>query len=191
MNLKLSWFYWIGIIGPLNAHEAHQAFFEIQETELKEINIWADFPWTLRDALIQFDSTLLTDKQEVVWSSAFERYVIQNFRVNNTNGNTLKFLSIEELANTHSGHSIRYNFKLEWGIIGEIENRLMFNVNGNQENYHKIIRKDGSVEFVTNRDSPNYLFKENHNSYFYFVISIFVGIFLSLLVLKMSNRYTT
>ena len=34
--------------------------------------------------------------------------------------------------------AIQYNFSLEWGEIGEIENRLMFNINEDQENYHKI-----------------------------------------------------
>lgn len=184
MRFKLTWFCLIGILVPLNAHDAHQAFFGIRETELKLINIKADFPWTLREALIQFDSNLLVDKQEEVWRSALERYIIQNFIVYNSNGIPLKFLSIEESTSSHGGHAIQYNFSLEWGEIGEIENRLMFNINEDQENYHKISGNQGDIEFVTTTNNPNYIFDQSKKTIFYFIVSVFAGIFLCLFLLQ-------
>lgn len=188
MKIKVTWFCLISLIIPAFSHDADVAFFDIQQINSREIYIYADFPWTLRDALIQFDSSLLTDKRKGNWKTVFAEYVALRLRIYDSNHQQIKLLEIEDVPNEHSGHAIQYIFRFEGGTIREIDNQLMFNINEDQKNYHKLIKEHDSIEFVTSLTSPN--FKLNQPAYlkYYLTLLVLLTIFLSLLKVKFTKR---
>lgn len=182
MKGKFIWVYFILYLTKGYGHDAHVAFFEIQVVDSKSINIIVDFPWTLRDALLQYDSTLLNDKGAENWRKSFERYVLEHLSIYDVEYHPIKLLGIEVLPNSESSHSVRYKFQFEGGVISEIENRLMFNLNPNQVNYHTLKNKSDEIEFVTNAHSPKFQPKEIELVNYYFTILVIGSIFLSLLL---------
>lgn len=182
MKFIFSWFGCISLIFSVYGHDAHIAFFEILPVESKEIKVHAEFPWTLRDALVQFDSTLLLDKSKAIWEASFKKYVTEYLSMYDISHRELGLISIAQLPSTNSGHSVQYEFRFEGGVLGTIDNRLMFNLNNHQDNIHKIVGKKGDLEFITNKSSPNFRLENVSKKNYYLIIRVFVGIFLSLLL---------
>lgn len=196
MKIKFIWFCFILSVTKGYSHDTHVAFFEIREIDSLAININADFPWTLRDALIQYDSILLSDRREETWETSFARYVSQHLIIYDINHRQLRLLSIENLRTRDRGHSVQYQFQFEKGIIRKIENRLMFNINLNQTNYHSIFTSGTNIVFTTNLHAPNFILENQKALNLVAIIWIFGGIFLSLLLvvtilLKKKNKNTS
>lgn len=182
MKIKFICFCSILYLARGYCHEGNTAYFEIQVVDSEPIIIIADFPWTLRDALIEFDSTLLLDRREETWKNSFKNYISQYLKFYENNLQQLKLIRIDVLPGTQSSHSIKYKLQFEEGKISKIDNRLMFNINTDQVNYHSIKSKSGEIEFATNVQSPRYKLRNIKFLNFYSLLLVFGSIFLFLLI---------
>ena len=138
----------------INAHSAKEAFFTFKvDTTL---SVEAEFPWTIRKALIKDYPELATIKSKTVIDSLCVEYLKENFRVFNDAGIINPVEKVVELPN--SGHSHSYKVKMIFRDLGfqTIKNSLMFNLNENQINFHEVIL-DGEVQyFQTNQQKSTF-----------------------------------
>ncbi|WP_299100720.1 hypothetical protein [uncultured Winogradskyella sp.] len=136
------------------AHDANKSFFKIQQKD-NNVEVQAEFPWSIRNAIIEEFPTLENSNLNSDFKNAFFQYIERHFQIVHGNS-TLKLISVEEVA--HSGHSHQNNFVLlfEGKTFDTIKNTILFNVYKDQENYHELIIEPNSIKFITSLNSNTF-----------------------------------
>ncbi|MCG1036336.1 hypothetical protein [Polaribacter sargassicola] len=167
------------------AHDANKTFFKIVQSD-DSIIVNAEFPWTLRNALLKFKPELKNSKNKIDFKNAFFDYVAINFILKDKNGQIIELLKIEEdkSVNTHS-HQNNYIFYFDNGIFYEIQNTLLFNENKNQENFHFIVLENQKFTRITDNKNYNFNIYKSTTNYLYWLIIPF----LLLLILFFFKKY--
>lgn len=113
-------------------HDSNRAYFKEVEHNIYR----AEFPWTIRNALLKFDTSIGPKTTRIEFDKAFRRYVDSSFVAYDLEGNKVKLLSVKKDTSTFRkhNHSVVYFFEFEDGDIGKIKNTLMFNINDDQDN---------------------------------------------------------
>ncbi len=146
----------------LPAHEVNEAHFVLKKTDGHWV-IEGDFPWILRNSLIQFDPNVEQAKDQKTIDAALFSYVLSNLILKNQQRESIPLTRIEPIVNPDHSHQIRYDFHFEGGDLAEITNTLMTNVNENQVNY--LIFLDGEIikNYKTSKNhAVIHLEEENH-----------------------------
>jgi hypothetical protein len=146
----------------LKAHEVRQAHFLLKKTNDRWM-IEGDFPWTLRNALIQFDPKVeqATDQKSI--DEVLFSYVQSHLILKTRAGNLIPLTEITRKGNPEHSHQILYEFHFEKGDLAEITNKLMFNLNDDHLNF--LVFRDGEEEkmYKFSKNSPIIrLENENH-----------------------------
>jgi len=118
------------------AHEPNEAFFEITQKG-NTTEVIAEFPWTLRNALIEFYPSLETANSKSDFESVFIKYIKANFILTGINGKDFKFVEFEELPNDGHSHQGKYLIVFSGNDLSIVTNTLLFNMYDNQKNHHK------------------------------------------------------
>ena len=139
-------------------HNTKEAFFTIEKRE-DQIHVLAEFPWTVRKALLHYDPNLERAKEKEAFQKSFYNYVKRNFLLKNQKGKPLELVSVEEVS--HQGHSHQSNFKFRFQGTQfiEVHNELLFNIAAKQKNYHTILIDGKSFEGITSANTPNFILK--------------------------------
>lgn len=174
----------MGLI-KIHAHDVNKAYFKISETD-STIEIRAEFPWTLREALISYQPELLNAKKSDAFRETFKKYIQENFILRDYLNRELPFQNFSDLPNSGHGHANNYLLKFELGTLRKIENRLMFNIYENQQNFHLFV-KHPDVEIICSPMNPSvklgFIFTKTH---FLFILIPFAV--LAILYLKFRKR---
>ena len=136
------------------AHDANKAFFKIQQKD-NVVEVQAEFPWSVRNAILEAYPELANSKSQEDFNNAFFKYVSTNLEIRNGDF-ILELISIKEAA--HEGHSHQNNFIFQYkgNAFDFITNTMMFNVYDNQKNYHDILMESEHLENITSIDSPSF-----------------------------------
>ncbi|NRD19741.1 hypothetical protein HNV08_06745 [Winogradskyella eckloniae] len=166
------------------AHDANKSFFKIQQKG-QNVEVQAEFPWSIRNAVIKAFPDLENSNLQSDFEAAFFQYIDHHFQIAHGNS-ALKLVAVEEVA--HSGHSHQNNFVLlyEGNAFDTIKNTILFNIYKDQENYHEILIEPNSIKFITSIDADTFKLQdtsaENYNDLFLIglvllsVVVVFLGI---------------
>ena len=91
------------------SHDSNKAFFKINQ-ENNFIEIEAEFPWSIRNALIEFNPELenATFKEEFI--ASLKKYLELHLILSSNSGNQLELIQLKEITNT--GHSHQSNYSI-------------------------------------------------------------------------------
>ncbi len=181
----MKYFLWfIVIICHLNlglAHNPHECFFDIK-IDKQSCTITAEFPWTLRNALLNFDPVLKNAQQPQAFEQAFEKYISSHLILKDTHGKALVFKGYKALENNVHSHQNEYVLTYEGGDVNQVTNTIMFEMSDKQSNYHSVLIDGTEKNFETFIGQDSFMIDDlsvNYSRYFVFgflVIGI-IGIF--------------
>ena len=140
------------------AHDSKEAFFTIpQNGKNGRVQVQAEFPWTIRTALLTYDSTLQTATSRAAFEQAMFNYVKANLILQDPNGQALALSKTYEVE--HQGHSHQSNFIFEYkgNRVHQISNTMLFNVSDQQTNYHTILADNQNWAFETTVSQPAFI----------------------------------
>ncbi|WP_178984005.1 DUF6702 family protein [Winogradskyella helgolandensis] len=136
------------------AHDANKAFFTIQQKE-SMVEVTAEFPWSIRNALIDAYPKLENSKSQNDFDTAFFEYVNNNFQIEN-NGSRLKLLSVNDASHKGHSHQTNFVFLFEGNEFDVIKNTMMFNIYKDQENFHDVLFQKEHIKFITSLDLESF-----------------------------------
>ena len=119
------------------AHNANEAFFTLKKGE-NTIEVLAEFPWTIRNALLDELPELEKTGDKAEFQHAFFNYIQNRFILKNKDQTSLGLLEVREQITSGHSHHTNYLFVFKGHDISIIENTLMFNISPHQKNYHTI-----------------------------------------------------
>ena len=163
------------------AHEVNKAFFQITEKDgFTEVR--AEFPWTLRDALLDYNPDLNTPSvTKADFETTFVHYMDANLLLLNVQGAQLPLLHFNEIQDGGHSHQNTYLITYDGTGVVEVSNSVMFNIFDNQINYNDAVVGSQSYSFKTSLGSSGVILESAKSfSYFWliFVILICLGLFL-------------
>lgn len=126
------------------AHNANEAFFTLKKGE-NTIEVQAEFPWTIRNALLDELPELEKTGDKTAFQHAFFNYIQNRFILKNEDQTSLDLLDVKEQETNGHSHHTNYVFVFKGQDVSTIENTIMFNISPNQKNYH-------TIEFYTPKD---------------------------------------
>ena len=129
-------------------HDPNEAFFHIVQQNDK-VEVTAEFPWSMRDALLIFKPSLEEATQRSTFEEAFRQYLATNLLLIDKRGNPLSIQSIHELEQTGHGHENSFLIVFNGSGFSEIQNTIMFNVFENQINHHTVDIEGNQMVFTT------------------------------------------
>ena len=133
------------------AHDANKAFFNIQQKD-NLVEVKSEFPWSIRNALLEAYPELEDSKSKADFDTAFFDYVKTNFELRNGNS-ILKLIAVDEATHNEHSHANAFVFLFEGDAFDAIKNTLMFNIYKDQENYHDVLIKGEHLKFITSPEA--------------------------------------
>jgi hypothetical protein len=168
------------------SHESNKAFFKITQND-KKIIINAEFPWTIRKALIEYNPQLenATTKEDFIYS--LKKYLKQNLSLKDNNDVIIELTKLTEIENP--GHSHQSNYLLEYrgNNLQNISNTLLFNINNVQKNYHQIIINNTELKFITSTKHPIFKLPKKEFSIYWILLLIIPMMVILFFVIKKRN----
>jgi len=116
-------------------HNIDEVFSSIN-VEGNHILIETSFPWTIREALLNFEPTLKEATSKKDFEQALFRYVQKHFLLIGNEDEKLELTEINEVKNKEHSHGNDYLFKFKGESISSIKNTILFGENKNQTNTH-------------------------------------------------------
>lgn len=145
------------------AHAPNEAFFEFFESN-NQLLIKAEFPWTIREALLTARPELQTAQTTEEMMTGLLSYLQEHLELRNEQNQPILIQSIKAAPNTNGhGHGSVYMLMLgknQW--ISSIKNTCMFEAYSDQTNFHSIEVEHAPVlKFVTNKENAIYKISKN------------------------------
>ncbi len=174
----------------LFAHDPNKAFF-IFTLKQNTVEVTAEFPWTLRNALLKFNPILEKSKSTKDFENTFIEYIKANLILKDSEGNVLTFNTFRNLKKTSHSHQNIYLLVFKGSNITEIKNTLMFDLFDNHTNNNIIQIDNKQIEFETTKEVPSYTLDNNQKKKNYPILIIFlIPLFVfGLRYLRNINRY--
>ena len=172
--MKSTLFYFIVCLSNalVLAHEPNEAFFSFIQKE-NSITVHIEFPWTIRNALLDFNPKLESSTDKKDFENTFIQYIKKNLVLKDKDGNAMQFQSFEEVK--HSKHSHQHNYRIIFAgkHLKEVANTVMFNIYNNQVNYNTVTFNSGTERFTTKKDHTYFTLRKKHTvNYWYLGIVI-------------------
>lgn len=140
------------------AHDSTRAFFTIPENgKHGRVQVQAEFPWIIRNALSAYDTTLNTNKSRDAFDQALFNYAKANLIMEDAEGQALPLIKAYEVEEGGHGHQNNFIFEYQGNGVHQITNTMLFNVSEQQLNYHNIITDYQDVEFETTVAKPAFI----------------------------------
>lgn len=160
----------------LYAHKTNEAFFRVTQKE-SVIEIETEFPWTLRNALLNFRPELERASNKLEYEKAFIDYLKGNLVLTDSQGNVLEFMKFEQMENMGHSHQNNYRITYMGTSFERIKNTIMFNIFDNQVNYHRIKANAASKILKTTKDQTTIelLDKKKSHSWIFALIAVMVS----------------
>jgi hypothetical protein len=151
------------------AHESNQAFFEIYTIDTKTI-VLAEFPWSIRNAVLTFNPKLNSTVKKEVFFDSFLEYVNSTLILVDDNGKKINLIEVIKVPQRGHSHQNNYKFIYDGVNTSKITNSLMFNINKEQTNHHILYRDDNKVSFKTNKSASIYKFSSKNNTPYFWLL---------------------
>lgn len=145
------------------AHDENKAYFKITPKE-STVEVIAEFPWAIRDALIRYNPELEHGKQKADFEKTLKMYVSKNFTLTSNSGQNFDLIQMKEFESKGHTHHATYQLIFNGKNLNNIKNTLLFEVSKNHENYHEVFM-DGMIKsFITNEKQANFKIKNTNTS---------------------------
>lgn len=152
------------------AHEVNEAFFNLVIKE-NTVDVEAEFPWTMRNALLEFNPSLDNSINQKDFEDTFVEYIKNNLILKDDNGKVLTFLGFTEMSDLGHSHQNNYVLRFEGNNLFEVTNTMMFNIFDNQINYTTTRVNSEEQTFKTNNKTLAFkLAKQKPYPYLYLFI---------------------
>lgn len=145
------------------AHEGNTSFFKIKQ-KTTTVEVVAEFPWTIRNALLDFTPKLKNSKSKEEFDTAFFNYVKSVFILTDKNGNKLELLNIQSIKTDGHSHQNDFLFTFKGTSFSKVLNRISFNINTTQINHHTIINSYETNAFNTSLKHPYFEISKQNNA---------------------------
>lgn len=164
------------------AHDTDKAYFDIV-TKGNNTVVHSDFPWTIRNALIAYDTNFNKAKTEEEINAIFFNYAKDKLKLYKANGEELSLLEvILEKDNTHN-HATKYTLIYKGTEVEKVYNVIMLDLMKSQKNYNWYTDYKGEkIEFITSKLSPSFNIKVKNNDKMYMYYAFIIG-FITLIVI--------
>jgi hypothetical protein len=152
------------------AHSPHECYFDIK-MEKQSCTITAEFPWTLRNALLALDPTLKNAQAPQAFKQTFEKYISSHLILKDKEGKMLIFKGFRALESSGHSHQNEYVLEYEGGNIHQVTNTIMFEMSDKQSNYHSIMIDGTKRTFETYKGQDSFIIDNlstNNTPYFIF-----------------------
>lgn len=145
-------------INIVHAHDANKAFFKIVEEEDTKVIVEAEFPWSIRNALIEYNPALKFARDKAEFESTLFDYLESNMVLQGNSGKNFDLISVEEYPVEGHSHQVVYRAIYNGLNLQSLSNTIMFDLYDNQKNYHVVTISEGTnYEFVTSAKFPSYI----------------------------------
>lgn len=164
------------------AHDADKAFFDI-ELEEKTTVVYAEFPWSIRNALISFEPNYIKLKTIKEINAVFFNYTKEKLKLFNDDGEELTLLDVVLNKDPEHTHSTKYRLIYDGVDVVKVRNIFMVEHNKNQKNYHFFADSSGEDKrIVTDKNFPSFDLKlqEPTTNVLYYVLGGVSGVLLLL-----------
>lgn len=155
MKYKIALLLSVFFYGYCEAHNPNEAFYKIKQAE-KNIEIEAEFPWTLRSSLLLFSPKLRTAKSQQEFEAVFVEYIKKNLILTDKDGKKMLFRSFKELKTDGHSHGNTYLLIFEGKNLAEIKNTIMFDISDKQTNYHTLLTQKSNKQMETTPKQPSF-----------------------------------
>ncbi|AUC76384.1 hypothetical protein [Olleya sp. Bg11-27] len=156
-------------------HETNEAFFKITQKE-NTIEIEAEFPWTIRNALINYNPLLEHSVTKIDFQETFANYIKDNLILKNKSGAVLSFQDYQELENNGHSHQNNYLLLFNGTNLFEISNTIMFNIYDNQVNYNTVTVGSKEKTFKTSNGASRFVLDTNNKETYWYVLLLVIPI---------------
>ncbi|MDW7690388.1 hypothetical protein R9C00_23490 [Flammeovirgaceae bacterium SG7u.111] len=152
----------IGLLSFINIALAHSPKETYATLEIKNSNliVTLDVPWSINNALREGNPYIKDDIDEDVFIEFAKTYLILNFEVRKEE-ELVRPTNIEILEGDHF-HNARISIEFPCSELAglSIKNTLLFNLNPNQRNYHKVKITDATPKnYITFQELPTFQIK--------------------------------
>ena len=159
-------------------HDPNTVSYTLTPTE-ETTEIVASFPWTIRNALIDFRPQLKEAKTKLDFEKAFFDYTKQHLVLVNIEGEKMKLLKIKPIENQTHTHGNDFKLIYEGTQVKKITNTLLFNTQHEHRNIHFV----NNERLVTTKNNPDiYLKTDTKTTSFLWLLCIPFGIVFFLIV---------
>lgn len=166
------------------AHEANEAFFWFRQKE-NYVEVEAELPWTMRNALLKFNPALENAKTKKEYQITFKEYLSTHLKLKNNQGKYLALTNVSFIVNKGHSHQNNYLLRFNGTDFSKVMNTVMFNLYKNQTNYNVFVNKDGEeITYKTNYINKEIKLPKFSNYTWYFVLIPFVIICLGFAVYR-------
>jgi hypothetical protein len=157
-------------------HDPRQSFFIIH-SDAESTEIHAEFPWSIRNALLDVYPNLESSGDRSAFDSMFFIYIKDNLLLYDDQDNLIPLSVIRKLPETGHSHQADYLLIYTDGQPFRIENTIMFNLYADQKNFHSGEVYDIPLNFITTSSQPVYQIvpvAEGSNMFMIIVFAVFV-----------------
>lgn len=142
------------------AHDSKEAFFTIpKDGRNGMVQVQAEFPWTVRTALLAYDTTLQKATTRADFDQAFFNYVKVNLILQDPEGQLLELRKVYEVEEGGHGHQSNFIFEYRGNTVEKITNTMLFNLSDQQINYHTILADNQNWAFETRVAQPAFIIR--------------------------------
>lgn len=170
------------------AHDPREVFFVIEQMG-DSILVKAEFPWTLRNALLVYEPSLKEASDSTSFEEVLFDYVRSMLVLWDHNGTKMELIRVRTLDNMGHSHQNDYVFTFQGNHLSEIRNELLFNVSDRQINYHIIKMGDETVRDRTSPSGPSFHLERKASHGIWWVIALLAVTLGYLAVRIMVPRY--
>ena len=187
MKKIISILFGLALVLTARAHDTMVASFTIY-TKPRFVEVYADLPWTLRNALLEFEPLLEEQKDQEFWDKTLKAYFEANLKIWTQKGEPLELLYFEKLDNEGHDHAAQYliTYDNAYGAApGKVKNTILFAQSEHQVNNHFFKENSRSISFKTTRRKPEvFIDKEGSNENDWLWALFFIGIVSSHILLS-------
>lgn len=170
-KLYVSSLFFITCVAFGYAHDSDKAYFNITREGSQTI-VYAEFPWSIRNALIAFDSSFNNAKTIEEINAIVFNYTKEKIKLFDTKGKQLPLVKVVfEKNNEEHNHATHYKFVFKGSEISKVLNTMMFEYIKSQENCHWYTNGNGiKKETITDNISPYFMVTNKSNYFMYYLI---------------------
>lgn len=165
----------------VNAHEVNEAFFEFV-IKSNSVEVYVEFPWTMRNALIEYNPDLKHSTSKADFVKTFEKYLTENLILENSDTRHFDFDFFEELPQNGESHQNKYLLVYSGSNLVRVQNTIMFNLYDNQVNYNSFQINAEKKTYETDKSTPAFYLKDEIDDFMIYLVMI--GIPLLYLIIR-------
>jgi len=132
------------------AHDPDQGYLKVERWG-SIVHVEAELPWTIRNAVFNFDSTLTPQATQAQLDAALFAYVREHLRLLDEDGNPLPLLSVVTLNKQGHTHQFDMECLFKGNSVKTIQNSLLWNVVEHPKHAIEVVHLWTTRSYISNR----------------------------------------